>query len=128
MEFLLKTTISAPAKDIYTAWLDSAKHTEMTGGEAEISDKIGGKFTAWDGYIKGKNLILEPYSRIVQTWRTTQFTASEEHSQIEILLEEKNGVTELTLKHYNLPNSGEHYKKGWELHYFSPMREYFSTK
>ena len=30
----------------------------MTGGVAFVSDKVGETFTAWDGYIKGENLIL----------------------------------------------------------------------
>ena len=126
MEFTLKTKIKATAKEIYTSWLNSEGHTKMTGGAATTSDVIGGNFTAWDGYIEGKNLALEPYERIVQSWRTSQFEESEEDSQIEVLLNEVDGQTELTLIHTNVPESGEHYKKGWENHYFQPMKTYFA--
>lgn len=98
----------------------------MTGGTAIASNETGGSFTAWDGYIKGHNILLEPYSRIVQSWRTSQFEEGEKDSQIEILLNENNGETELTLIHSNIPESGEHYRKGWDEHYFQPMKEYFS--
>lgn len=126
MEFTLKIKIKATAKNIYTTWLSSEGHTNMTGGEATVSDKIGASFTVWDGYIEGKNIVLEPYNRIIQSWRTSQFEENEKDSQIEILLVEDNEQTELTLIHSNVPESGEHYKKGWNTHYFQPMIAYFS--
>ena len=126
MEFTLKTTLPTTAQKVYEAWLSNEGHTNMTGGAAQISDKVGDTFTAWDDYITGKNLELEPDKRIVQSWRTTQFEEHEEDSRLEILLEESDGKTELTLIHTNVPESGEHYIKGWENHYFEPMREYFS--
>lgn len=127
MEFTLKTTLNATAKAIYSDWLSNEGHTKMTGGAATASATIGDRFTAWDGYIEGENLELEPYTRILQSWRTSQFEADEADSQIEILLTEKEGQTELTLIHTQVPESGEHYIKGWENHYFQPMREYYST-
>lgn len=100
----------------------------MTQGIAFTSDKVGNTFTAWDGYISGKNLELEPYTKIVQSWRSSQFEENEKDSQIEILLKENDGETELTLIHSNVPESGEHYKKGWDEHYFHPMKVYFQNK
>ena len=128
MEFILKTNFNTTAKEIYETWLSSEGHTKMTGEVANISDKIGDKFTAWDGYIEGKNIDLEPNKRIFQTWRTSQFNEEEKDSQIEVLLNEVNDKTELTLTHTNLSDNGEHYKKGWEDHYFEPMEKYFSSK
>ena len=54
----------------------------MTGGEASISDEIGADLSAWDRYITGRNLELVPGERIVQSWRTTQFTDEHEDSII----------------------------------------------
>lgn len=127
MEFTLTTTIQAPAKEIYTAWLSSEGHTNMTGAEAEISDQAGAGFTAWDGYIEGKNILLEPYRRIVQSWRTSEFEEAAD-SQIEILLQEEEGNTILTLIHTQLPADGEQYIKGWQDFYFEPMKTYFAQK
>lgn len=126
MEFTLKTKFKATAKQIYSAWLTSEEHSQMTGGTANITDKIGTEFTAWDGYIEGRNIALEPFRRIVQSWRTSEFNDNEKDSKIEILLNEADGETELTLIHTNVPESGEHYKKGWDNHYFQPMKTYFS--
>jgi activator of HSP90 ATPase len=127
MKFTLKTTIKATAKEIYSAWLSSEGHTSMTGGNAIVSNKVGESFTAWDGYISGKNISLESNFKIIQSWRSSQFAESEEDSIIEVILNESNDETELTLIHSNIPESGEHYKKGWDEHYFQPMRLYFSS-
>lgn len=126
MKFTLKTTIKARAEQIYQAWLSSEGHTKMTGGSASITDKVGDNFSAWDGYIEGVNIAIEPFKRILQSWRTTEFEKEEKDSLVEILLSENLGLTELTLIHSSLPESGEHYIKGWENHYFQPMKDYFS--
>jgi activator of HSP90 ATPase len=128
MEFTLKTTIKATAKEIYSTWLDSEGHTKMTGGEAVASNKEGADFTSWDGYIFGKNIALEPFKRIVQSWRSSQFKENEKDSTIEVLLSETDGETALTLIHTDVPEDGEHYKKGWDEHYFQPMNAYFKSK
>jgi len=56
----IKTSVKLPAKqrEIYEAWLDSEKHSAFTGSPAKIERKVGSEFSAWDGYIKGKNLEL----------------------------------------------------------------------
>ncbi|MCJ7468510.1 MAG: SRPBCC domain-containing protein [Maribacter sp.] len=126
MQFTIKTRINARPEKILKTWLSSEGHTNMTGGAALVSDKIGANFSAWDGYIEGRNLELEPNRRILQSWRTSDFNVDEKDSRIEILLKEVDGQTELTLIHTHVPESGEHYKKGWENHYFKPMRAYFS--
>ena len=125
MEFTLKTTIEASPSDIYSTWLNSKGHADMTGGDASISNRVGDPFTAWDGYIEGINLELVANERIVQSWRTSDFEESEEDSRLEILLHEVEGGTELTLIHSNLPAHGEQYKTGWVNHYFDPMQVYF---
>lgn len=127
MEFTLTTNIRATPKQIYKSWLSPQRHSKMTGGTAFVSDKVGDEFTAWEGYITGKNIELKPYNKIVQSWRSTNFQHDESDSQIEILLSEDGEETTLTLKHTNVPESGEHYKKGWEEHYFTPMKDYFKA-
>ena len=71
--FTLTDIIPATPQQIYDAWLDSRGHTKMTGSAARAKPVEGATFSAWGGYIKGKNLNLEPGRRIVQSWRTTKF-------------------------------------------------------
>ena len=128
MEFTVSTILPAKRKEVFKAWLSSKKHSKMTGGEAQVSDEVGGTFIAWDGYISGTNIILKYKKRIVQFWRTTEFADDEKNSQIEILLKKVKEGTELTLRHTNLPKDGIKYKQGWEDNYFKPMKAYFEEK
>ena len=125
--FTLTTTIPASAQDIYDAWLNSLAHSEMTGGQASMSDEIDAEVSAWDGYITGRNLELVPGERIVQSWRTTQFTDEHEDSIITMTLEGVEDGTVLTLVHSNVPDGQTSYEQGgWQEYYFEPMKEYFA--
>lgn len=125
--YVLTTTIPASPEEIYKAWLDSLGHSEMTGGEATMSDEIGAEVAAWDGYITGRNLELVPGERIVQSWRTTQFGDEHEDSIITVLLQEIADGTLLTLEHKNVPDEQRSYEEsGWQSNYFEPMVAYFT--
>jgi hypothetical protein len=111
---------------IYDGWLSSAGHAGITGGQlAQASAGVGDSFTAWDGYISGKNLLLEPERRIAQSWRTTEFAETDADSQIDLVLEPVAGGTKVTLHHSNNPDGHMSYREGWEMYYFETMKEYF---
>jgi uncharacterized protein YndB with AHSA1/START domain len=127
--FTLTTTLPASAQEVYEAWLNSLAHTEMTGSEAIMSDEVGDEVAAWDGYIAGRNLELVPGRRIVQSWRTSEFTDEHEDSIITVTLEEVAGGTLLTLVHSKVPEAHKSYEQGgWQKHYFEPMKEYFAKR
>ncbi len=124
--FTLSIVLSVSPEMIYKAWLSSDGHTAMTGSPAKVTGRVGGKFTAWDGYIFGKTLELEKPHRILQAWRTSEFPEDAQDSLVEILLDKAKGGTKVTLKHYNMPaDQVDSYKQGWEDFYFKPMRDYF---
>lgn len=126
-EFTLTETFNTNAETIYKAWLSTNGHTEITGSPAKVDGVVNGAFTAWDGYIWGTFLELEENKKIIQAWRTSEFPDDAEDSRVEVLLEEKDGKTKLTLIHANMPEDQvEGYKQGWEDFYFKPMREFFS--
>ena len=124
----LTVVLPASPERVYTAWLDSAGHGGFTGSPAVIDPRVGGRFTAWDGYITGETLELEPFHRIVQSWRTDEFPADAPDSRLEILLESQGEGTLLTLRHTQIPNGqAEQYEQGWRDYYFTPMLEFFSA-
>ena len=128
LNFEVSEEIRATPQQVYDAWLNSDQHSAMTGGEAIVSDLVGDSFTAWDGYIEGKNIELDPGSRIVQHWRTSEFEDSDEDSRLEIDFKARNGNTLVTIRHSNLPEHGMQYKMGWVENYFDPMKAYFSKR
>ena len=103
-QFTVSDVIPASPDDVYEAWLDSDGHSKMTGSPAHASSEVGGNFDAWDGYISGKNLELEPARRIVQLWRGASYKDSDEDSQIEVIFEAVEGGTfriQLVTQHHD---------------------------
>jgi uncharacterized protein YndB with AHSA1/START domain len=126
IEFEISALIPATPQEVYTAWLSSEGHSQMTGSSASVMAVVGGKFEAWDGYIRGRNLELDDAKRIVQSWRTVEFDDDDPDSRLEILFEPVGEQTRLTLRHMRLPPHGGQYKQGWVESYFEPMKEYFA--
>jgi uncharacterized protein YndB with AHSA1/START domain len=128
-DFTVTDVIPATPKQIYDAWLDSRLHAKMTGGHpATITAVEGERFAVWWGFITGKNIVLEPGKRIVQSWRTTQFEESDPDSQIDVLLEMVAGGTRVTIHHTNVPDRLTNYRDGgWQRDYFDLMKLYFRT-
>jgi activator of HSP90 ATPase len=111
---------------LFKAWLDSEEHGLFTGSTTDIDPTVGGEFTAWDGYISGKTLVIDAPRRILQSWRTTEFDKVDPDSKLELLFEKIPGGTRLTLNHTNIPDGQKAmYTEGWEDYYFSPMKDYF---
>ena len=128
-DFKLSCTLPATARAVYDAWLDSAAHGAMTGGAAKIAKRVGGPYSAWDGYIAGKTLELIPGKRIVQSWRTSEFAAGDPNSTITVELEPTKGGTRLTLTHSGVPDGQTSYENGgWQDNYFTPMKAYFASE
>ena len=124
----LTQTLSATPEQVYTAWLSSQGHSDMTGSKATASNKVGDEFTAWDGYLYGKNLKLALNKKIVQSWRTNEFPEDAPDSILTITLEATEKGTKLTLKHADTPDEQEkNYEQGWQDHYFEPMEKYFAS-
>jgi len=127
--FVITSVFPVRSHLLYRAFLDSAIHSEFTGSPAQIDDRIGGAFVAWDEYISGTIVDLKANRSIKQRWRTTDFKDDDEDSLVEISLVEEKGRTTLVLKHSNLPaGSGEEYRQGWEDFYLKPLREYLGKR
>ena len=125
VEFEVMGVIPASPRDVYQAWLDTDQHSQMTGSPARVSDQVGGEFEAWDGYIQGMNLKLEPHHRIIQSWRTTEFETIDTDSLLEINFKAHQEGTQVTIRHSKLPSHGMQYQQGWIDAYFVPMKSYF---
>lgn len=128
IEFEVSDVIPAAPAVVYAAWLDSAEHSKMTGSTARVSSGVGESFEAWDGYIHGTNIELEPASRILQQWRTSEFADSEGDSLLEVLFEPEGSGTRVTVRHSALPEHGMQYRQGWVDSYFVPMQRYFGEQ
>lgn len=127
--FSVSAEFSTSSHEIYEAWLNGDSHSAMTGGEATGSPVAESEFTAWDGYIWGRNLELFQDTRIVQSWRTTDFQEDDPDSLVEIELETTERGCKVTIHHSNIPEDHpSDYEQGWKEHYFEPMADYFGNQ
>jgi len=120
---------NSSTKTIYDLYMNSKKHSAATGAHAILSDKIGGKYFAHDGYISGKNLYLVKNQLIVQTWRTISWKKDEADSVFMIGLTQKGKNVVLEMAHALIPEKyAASIKKGWNIHYWEPWKMYLSGK
>ncbi len=125
LKFSISAEMPASKEKIYKAWLNGKQHAAMTGELATASTKVGGAFTAHGDYISGKNIEMAPFTKIVQSWRTTEFSDDEKDSILEVKFQDKGSQTLITITHSNLPPHGTTYEQGWKDYYFKPMKSYF---
>ena len=126
--FSISEVFSTTPEVLFDAWLDSESHSSMTGSKSQVSNREGEEFSAWDGYIKGKNLELQRPFRIFQAWRTADFVDTEPDSVLEITFSKDDGGTRVTIFHAELPEHGTQYQQGWVEAYFILMKIYFPDK
>ncbi|HYV93415.1 MAG TPA: SRPBCC domain-containing protein [Chitinophagales bacterium] len=120
---------NAKAKDVYDAYMNAKKHSHVTGAPAKISNKEGTDYSAHNEYIKGKNLRLIKDKLIVQTWRASAWKDIDMDSTFIIHLEQKGKDVVLEMIHANVPDSEvEGLTKGWNHHYWGPMKSYLAGK
>ena len=124
-----KTIIPASPAEVYDAFIDGKKHTAFTGTKATCDPKVGGKISAWDGYISGKNLKLVQGKRIVQEWITTDWIEGYPPSTLDLSFAAKGKGTELTMIHSEVPASlASGFADGWKEHYWNLLKQYFREK
>lgn len=121
--FKQTVTFKAAPHAVYEALMDEKKHAAFTGGDTEISRKVGGKFTLYGGDIEGKNLELTPDKKIVQSWRYSDWPEGH-YSTATFALEPTEKGTRLVFTQTGVPDEKyEDIKQGWKDYYWGPMKE-----
>ena len=115
-------------KAVYTALLDSKKHTAFTGAKASIIKKVGGAFSAYDGYCGGYTLTLEPNKKIVQAWRSSDWPTGH-YSLAEFVLQPVKQGTKLVFTQIGVPaNKAKDITTGWKEFYWELMAKFFAAQ
>lgn len=125
--------LAATPEELFDTFLDSRLHSAVTGGRAKMSGKVGGKFTAWDGQLVGRNLAIIPKEMIVQTWRSIHWKVSDPDSILILRFSRApqggRWAGQIDLAHVGVP---EHDHKGvtlgWRKYYWDPWEKYLAEK
>ena len=124
----IKQEVIVPATpvEVYEAFIDAKKHSAFTRSKATCDPRVGGEFTAWNGYISGKNLELEKGKKIVQEWITTDWPQNYPPSRLELNFKAVKAGTEISMIHSEVPaEQADDTKQGWIDFYWEPLKEYF---
>ena len=114
----------ASPQTLFDLYVDSKKHSASTGARAEISRKAGGKFTAFDGKLGGKNLLIVPGKQIVQLWRATHWR-KEDWSILVLTFGRAAGGGQVDLVHVGVPAYDQKgVRKGWPKYYWRPWKKF----
>jgi len=115
-------TFNASPHEVYELLMDSAKHAAFSGDSASISREVGGEYSAYGGYITGKNLKLVPNQEIVQSWRASDWPEGYFSTVTFVLLPIREG-TRLNFTHIDVPDGTEdEFTQGWIENYWEPMK------
>ena len=120
---------AASPEELFEMYIDSKKHSAATGGRAKMSRKEGAAFTAWNGQLRGKNLLIIPNRLVMQAWRATHWPASAPDSMLLLAFREVRGGGRVDLLHVNVPElDREGVTKGWKKYYWQPWKKYIAAK
>jgi len=115
----------SPPHEVFEALLDSKQHAAFTGDKAKINRRIGGTFSVFGGWAKGKTLRLEKDKIIVQSWRTVEFAVDDPDSQVMFHFSKKGKGTRLIFVHSKVPEDQvKAVRQGWKDFYWRPLKAY----
>ncbi len=125
-----KAVIPASPEKVYNALMHSKEHSAFSNSGVKIKDKVGTSFSAYDGYIEGKNLKLVKGKKIVQSWKAAESNWPKGHlSEVIFELKKKGIGTEIIFTHKDVPAEyAKSISDGWKDYYWNPLKEYFKTK
>jgi activator of HSP90 ATPase len=122
-------TLKIPPSELYETFLDSQKHSTVTGAPAQVNREIGGTFSAFGGQILGKTLLVVPDRMIVQAWRASHWKNEDPDSILILTFSKVKGGGKIDLTHVNVPTyDRKGVTKGWPLYYWKPWKAYLAKK
>lgn len=128
-----EVTFNATPARVYAALTDAkqfdkvvqlsaaAKSMALPNKPVEISREAGGAFSAFGGYITGRQLELIAGQRIVQAWRAASWPAGA-YSIVRFELAADGPHTKLVFDHTGFPQGdADHLLTGWNGNYWEPL-------
>jgi len=132
----------ASRKQVYEALTDAAQFgrvvqlsAAMQGGGMKtgaapvtISREAGGAFSAFGGYVTGRQVELEPNERIVQVWRAGSWDPGS-YSIARFVFVEQGAETKIKFDHTGFPKGqAEHLAEGWRVNYWEPLAKFLGEE
>lgn len=118
-------TFKVSPAELFRIYTDSKKHSAATGAKAQVSAQAGVQFTAFDGMLLGRNLIVVPNRLIVQAWRGSHWKKSDLDSILILTFSKVPGGGRIDLVHVGVPqHDHKGVSQGWPKYYWEPWKTY----
>jgi activator of HSP90 ATPase len=122
-------TFKASPEELFAMFTESKKHSASTGAKASVSTKVGAKWSAFDGMIRGKNLAVVPGRMIVQAWRAAHWKDTDLDSILVMHFSPALGGGKIELVHAGVPHHDHKgVTKGWPSYYWVPWKAYLEAQ
>ena len=119
---------AATPAELFLAFADPKLHGAFTGSAATGRARAGARFTAWDGYISGRTIEVEPGRRIVQEWRTTDWPDGALPSRLDLSFFDHPRGARVVLRQTDVPRTqARGYRDGWSDYYWKPLRTWLTS-
>jgi activator of HSP90 ATPase len=130
MIFLMKNikktiAFNCSIQDLYDCLINAKKLSKIIGGKVSNPGQIKGKFSAYDDYIFGENVLLSPGKKIVQKWSCQDYPTGQ-FSNLTIVFKKKTDKTcEIDFSLDNVPDDlYEDIGVLWDEMFFEPIKDY----
>jgi activator of HSP90 ATPase len=122
-------TFEASPAELFQMYIDSRKHSAATGSKAVVSSKVGAKFTAFEGTLSGRNLVVVPNRMIVQAWRASHWRKTDLDSILTLTFSKAAAGGRVDLVHVGVPQHDHNgVRLGWPKYYWKPWRSYLKKQ
>lgn len=102
------------------------KSMGLAGKPVEMSREAGSAFSAFGGYVTGRQIELVPGQRIVQVWRAGAWDAGV-YSIAKFELSADGKGTKLVFDHTGFPQGDAgHLLEGWKGNYWEPLEKFLT--
>ena len=114
------------SEELFEMYVDARKHTRAIGAPVTISREIGGTFAAFgERMVRGKNLLIKPSTRVVQTWRAQVWKDSDPDSVLVLTFMPTPRGAAIELVQTGIPDGVyDTINDGWNEMYWKPWKEY----
>jgi uncharacterized protein YndB with AHSA1/START domain len=125
----LKYVVYASPDKVFEALTEPSIISKWSGSKGKVSEKVGGEFELFDGWVKGEVLIYKPGKKLSYSWKPSEWDKKTPASIVTCSFSEHKAGTEITLEHTNFPSGEEaaKHKDGWIDYIFEPLNDYFTT-
>ena len=114
---------------VYALWIDPPQQGMITEAFAKINPRIDGSYELWDGVVRGKFILLDAPKKIIQTWRTSEFSPQQPSTKLTLDFKPHRLGTRLLITHENIPNAFlSQFEFAWKEFYFPRLKLHFQKK